>query len=120
MSKRIAVLGCGYWGANHIRTLKSLGVLAAVSDVNPDRAAGFAAEHEVEAIDPAELADHQGIEDASKALLHSLPASNAAAVQLWVFCVPCRKELRFWAAAIGAQIISAPSNPSACLPLSAM
>ena len=35
---RIAVLGCGYWGSNHIRTLKSLGALQAVSDSNPARA----------------------------------------------------------------------------------
>eukprot|EP01133_Synstelium_polycarpum_P028105 gene28105-34030_t len=44
MAPRIAVLGCGYWGSNHIRTLKSLGALFAVSDQNTDRAAGFAAE----------------------------------------------------------------------------
>ncbi|TIT58255.1 MAG: gfo/Idh/MocA family oxidoreductase, partial [Mesorhizobium sp.] len=32
MKPRIAVLGCGYWGSNHIRTLKALGALHAVSD----------------------------------------------------------------------------------------
>lgn len=47
MAPRIAVVGCGYWGSNHIRTLKSLGALYAVSDQNSDRAAGFAAEHGV-------------------------------------------------------------------------
>jgi len=55
MMPRIAVLGCGYWGANHVRTLKSLGALAAVSDANPDRAEGFAVEHDVRAIAPADL-----------------------------------------------------------------
>lgn len=50
MPPRIAVLGCGYWGSNHIRTLKSLGALYAVSDQNSDRAAGFAADQGVEAI----------------------------------------------------------------------
>lgn len=50
MSPRVAVLGCGYWGSNHIRTLKGLGALAAVSDANADRAEGFAAEHDVAAI----------------------------------------------------------------------
>lgn len=55
MAPRIAVLGCGYWGSNHVRTLKSLGVLHAVSDANSDRAEGFAAEHECLAIPPDEL-----------------------------------------------------------------
>ena len=55
MTSRIAVLGCGYWGSNHIRTLKSLGVLHAVSDANGARAEGFASEHECLAIDPADL-----------------------------------------------------------------
>ena len=32
MTVRVAVLGCGYWGANHIRTLTGLGALHAVSD----------------------------------------------------------------------------------------
>ena len=45
MKPRIAVLGCGYWGSNHIRTLKGLGALHAVSDANRARAEGFASEH---------------------------------------------------------------------------
>lgn len=55
MAPRIAVLGCGYWGSNHIRTLKSLGVLHAVSDANPARAEGFAVEQDVLAIAPDDL-----------------------------------------------------------------
>ncbi|MCR5855698.1 Gfo/Idh/MocA family protein [Mesorhizobium sp. J428] len=55
MAPRIAVLGCGYWGSNHIRTLKSLGALHAVSDANPARAEGFAVEQEVLAIAPDDL-----------------------------------------------------------------
>ncbi|PYE87068.1 Gfo/Idh/MocA family protein [Phyllobacterium leguminum] len=55
MAPRIAVLGCGYWGSNHIRTLKSLGALYAVADQNNDRAAGFAAEHGVLDIEVEEL-----------------------------------------------------------------
>jgi predicted dehydrogenase len=55
MAPRIAVLGCGYWGSNHIRTLKALGALHAVSDMNRARAEGFASEHDVLAIDPEEL-----------------------------------------------------------------
>ena len=55
MKPRIAVLGCGYWGSNHIRTLKSLGALYAVSDANLARAEGFASEQECLAIAPDEL-----------------------------------------------------------------
>ena len=55
MKPRIAVLGCGYWGSNHIRTLKSLGALHAVSDANRARAEGFASEQECLAIDPDEI-----------------------------------------------------------------
>ena len=55
MKPRIAVLGCGYWGSNHIRTLKSLGALHAVSDANHARAEGFASEQDCLAIPPEEL-----------------------------------------------------------------
>lgn len=55
MKPRIAVLGCGYWGSNHIRTLKGLGALHAVSDANAARAEGFASDHDCLAIAPDEL-----------------------------------------------------------------
>jgi predicted dehydrogenase len=55
MKPRIAVLGCGYWGSNHIRTLKALGALHAVSDANAARAEGFASEQDCLAIVPDEL-----------------------------------------------------------------
>ncbi|MEP9400001.1 Gfo/Idh/MocA family oxidoreductase [Mesorhizobium sp. KR2-14] len=55
MKPRIAVLGCGYWGSNHIRTLKALGALHAVSDANRARAEGFASEQDCLAIDPGAL-----------------------------------------------------------------
>jgi len=55
MKPRIAVLGCGYWGSNHIRTLKSLGALYAVSDVNRARAEGFASEQDCLAVDPDDI-----------------------------------------------------------------
>ena len=35
---QLAVIGCGYWGANHVRTLGEMGVLHAVSDINIERA----------------------------------------------------------------------------------
>ena len=69
MAPRIAVLGCGYWGSNHIRTLKSLGALHAVSDVNPARAEGFAVEQEVMAIAPDDLFSRSDID----AIVMALP-----------------------------------------------
>ncbi|MFP1632220.1 Gfo/Idh/MocA family protein [Zhengella sp. ZM62] len=68
MAPRIAVLGCGYWGSNHIRTLKGLGALQAVSDANPARAEGFAAENDVEAIAPDDLFGREDIDAVVMAL----------------------------------------------------
>ena len=69
MKPRIAVLGCGYWGSNHIRTLKSLGALHAVSDVNPARAEGFASEQGCLAIEPDALFGRDDID----AIIMALP-----------------------------------------------
>lgn len=69
MAPRIAVLGCGYWGSNHIRTLKGLGVLAAISDANAPRAEGFASENECEAIEPDALFSRTDID----AIVMALP-----------------------------------------------
>ncbi|KEG19290.1 Gfo/Idh/MocA family protein [Bartonella bacilliformis] len=55
MAPRVAVLGCGYWGSNHVRTLKNLGALVAVSDVDFGCAADLANVHGVEAIAPDDL-----------------------------------------------------------------
>lgn len=69
MAPRIAVLGCGYWGSNHIRTLKSLGALHAVSDANAARAEGFASEQECLAIAPDDLFNRDDID----AIIMALP-----------------------------------------------
>ncbi len=69
MAPRIAVLGCGYWGSNHIRTLKSLGALHAVSDANLARAEGFAVEQDVLAIAPDDLFSRDDID----AIVMALP-----------------------------------------------
>ena len=69
MKPRIAVLGCGYWGSNHIRTLKSLGALHAVSDANNARAEGFASEQDCLAILPEELVARDDID----AIVMALP-----------------------------------------------
>lgn len=69
MAPRIAVLGCGYWGSNHIRTLRGLGALAAISDANAARAEGFASENECEAIEPDALFSRPDID----AIVMALP-----------------------------------------------
>lgn len=69
MKPRIAVLGCGYWGSNHIRTLKGLGALHAVSDMNRARAEGFASEQGCLSIDPDELFDREDVD----AIVMALP-----------------------------------------------
>jgi predicted dehydrogenase len=69
MKPRIAVLGCGYWGSNHIRTLKALGALHAVSDANRARAEGFASEQDCLAIEPEQLFARDDID----AIIMALP-----------------------------------------------
>lgn len=68
MSPRIAVLGCGYWGANHIRTLDSLGALAAVCDSDQRRAESFAQKYNVPALDREQLFTSSTIEGVVLAL----------------------------------------------------
>lgn len=50
---RIAVIGCGQWGQNHVRTLHELGALAAIAEGNSARAAELAQRFDV----PHETAD---------------------------------------------------------------
>jgi predicted dehydrogenase len=77
MKPRIAVLGCGYWGSNHIRTLKSLDALYAVSDANRARAEGFASEQDCLAIDPDELHERDDIDAIVMALPPQYHAESA-------------------------------------------
>ena len=88
MAPRIAVLGCGYWGSNHIRTLKSLGVLHAVSDANAARAEGFASEQECLAIAPDDVFSNADIDAIVMALPpHITPNTQSA---------PSRPARMFW------------------------
>lgn len=69
MVPRVAVLGCGSWGENHIRTLQELGALVAVSDIDVERSAQFASMYGVKAIAPKDLFTHKDID----ALVLALP-----------------------------------------------
>jgi predicted dehydrogenase len=63
---RIAVIGCGYWGKNHVRTLHQLGVLAAVCD-----------ETEAGRIRAQELAGGVPVFDRVEHMLDQLPLDGA-------------------------------------------
>jgi predicted dehydrogenase len=88
MKPRIAVLGCGYWGSNHIRTLKALGALHAVSDANRARAEGFASEQDCLAIEPDQLF----VRDDIDAIVMALPPQFHA--DLAVRAVESGKDVR--------------------------
>ena len=51
MSVSVAVVGCGYWGRNLVRVFHDIGALAAVSDVDADRAGEFGERYSVPARD---------------------------------------------------------------------
>lgn len=78
MAPRIAVLGCGYWGGNHIRTLKSLGALQAVSDSRAEQAERFATEFGVPSVPVNELFARPDIDGIVLALpagfIHNTPS----------------------------------------------
>lgn len=59
---KVAVIGCGYWGKNHIRVMHELGVLAAVVDANFETAQQFSKEYDVPAIAIDAIADTVDIE----------------------------------------------------------
>lgn len=46
---RVAVVGCGYWGKNHVRVFSELGALAAVSDHDMDTAELYGSQYGVPA-----------------------------------------------------------------------
>lgn len=50
MTTRVAVVGCGHWGKNHVRNFAGLGALAAVVDPDQEVAARFAKEYGVKAL----------------------------------------------------------------------
>jgi predicted dehydrogenase len=73
----IAVIGCGYWGRNHVRTLSELGVLKAVADTDGERSAALAAEFGVQAMDPDAVFTAPDIDAIVLALPPQFHAQNA-------------------------------------------
>ncbi|EAU42272.1 hypothetical protein FP2506_05521 [Fulvimarina pelagi HTCC2506] len=70
MAPNIAVIGCGQWGQNHVRTLAELRCLGGVADQDTARAEGFAAKHDVPALAVDEAIESEDID----ALVLALPA----------------------------------------------
>ena len=67
---RIAVIGCGQWGQNHVRTLHQLGALAAIADGSGERAAELSSRFDV----PARTADDIFADGDVDAVILALPA----------------------------------------------
>lgn len=72
----VAVIGCGAWGRNHVRTFNSLGVLAAVCDANETVAAAAAETAGV----PARSLDEVLADDAIGAVVIAAPDALHAAI----------------------------------------
>lgn len=70
MAARIAVVGCGQWGRNHVRTLAEIGALAAVADRDPARALLLADRYGVVSLSPEAAVASPDID----ALVLALPA----------------------------------------------
>lgn len=78
----IAVVGCGYWGRNHVRVFAGLGVLVAVCDLDPSVAAAAAGALGVRSLTWDELLSDpeiDGIVIATPAVQHSAMALQALA-----------------------------------------
>ncbi len=69
-----AVIGCGYWGRNHVRTLAGLGALAAVADADAVCAGEIGAAHGV----PARSVNDMLADPAISAVVLALPAEHHA------------------------------------------
>lgn len=70
----VAVIGCGQWGRNHVRTLAQLGALAAVCDRDPRAAAALCEAHGA----PAASFDAVLADPDIAALVLALPAEHNA------------------------------------------
>lgn len=70
---QIGVVGCGYWGSNHIKTLASLGLLSAVTDQDFSKAKSLASTFNARALTMEEMLEDkniQGLVIASSAETH--------------------------------------------------
>ena len=85
---RVAVVGCGFWGRNLVRSFHELGVLTAVHDVDQERAEAMAAHHGVATAGWTALLgdpDVEAVAIASSAESHAALAGQALAAGKHVF-----------------------------------
>ncbi|MBY0501220.1 MAG: Gfo/Idh/MocA family oxidoreductase [Alphaproteobacteria bacterium] len=75
---RIAVVGCGYWGKNLIRTFYELGCLEAVSDLNMELAREFSQKYNVSPLSLEEVLESSQI----NAVIIAVPAEHHTSVAL--------------------------------------
>ena len=70
--KKIAVIGCGYWGKNLVRNFSELGVLASVCDANAALAEQTSAAYNVPALTLEQVltSDVDGVVIAAPAAQH--------------------------------------------------
>lgn len=59
---KVAVIGCGHWGKNHVRNFHALGALAAVADANPTLAQSMSETYDVPVRDYAAILADPGID----------------------------------------------------------
>ncbi|WP_417486206.1 Gfo/Idh/MocA family protein [Maricaulis sp.] len=62
MSVKVAVVGCGHWGKNHVRNFAQLGALAAVVDPHAPTAQRFADEYGAEALTFDKALEHEDVD----------------------------------------------------------
>lgn len=77
---KVGVIGCGDWGRNHVRTLKSLGALAGVADMDSARLGEVATEFDCPTMRPSEMIASDEID----AVVLALPADRHVEVSLSV------------------------------------
>jgi predicted dehydrogenase len=78
---KVAVVGCGYWGKNLVRSFAQLGALAGVVDGNPNVCAAMAAQYGVKA-----LSFEEALADASiDGIIFATPAETHAPLAIKAF-----------------------------------
>ena len=85
---KVAVIGCGHWGKNHVRTFHELGALAAISDPNEAAASALSEKFSAPVRAPEEIfadAAIDGVVIAAPAELHAPLALDAFAAGKHVF-----------------------------------
>lgn len=75
---RVAVIGCGYWGRNLVRTFAQIGALSAIVDPDEEAASALAAEHGVSHRSLAEVLADARVD----AVAIAAPAKDHAALAL--------------------------------------